>query len=310
MVGLGRDDLARGLRAVGEGQLDGRRAVDDVQAREDVAVLGDDDAAAEAAVGFGLALLRGERGLDEDQRGLDGRVELLREGRWRRLRGEGARDRVVDVLLGDRRRRGLEGDVQDHRREDHGHPGHERAERAGRAGPRRPPGPPRARAEAGRCIGRPSSRWWRYLGHRSRPRDRLVPIDPSGRERPPGQLPASARFPSGSGSRSLASRKSTPGRRMGRSAALGFSRVPVSHADPLHRAAGSPGGQGHRYAAKWHALEGTLPVMRGQGVRAAVVTNPVSTDHRRSGWSSQTKWPAPSITSSRPIPGARPSTIS
>ena len=53
-------------------------------------------------------------------------------------------------------------------------------------GPRRPPGPPRARAEARRCIGRPSSRWWRYLGHRLGLEIGWFRLSPSGRERPSG----------------------------------------------------------------------------------------------------------------------------
>ena len=44
------DDLAGRRRAVGERELDRGRAVDDVEAREDVAGQVDDDAAAEAVV--------------------------------------------------------------------------------------------------------------------------------------------------------------------------------------------------------------------------------------------------------------------
>ena len=52
VLGLGRHDLAGRLRAVGERELDRLRAVDDVEAREDVAGERHDDAAAEPGALF------------------------------------------------------------------------------------------------------------------------------------------------------------------------------------------------------------------------------------------------------------------
>ena len=81
------------------------RAVDDVEAREDVAGEVDDDAAAEAVVLVlvGGRWVRDALGLDEDERRLDGLVDELGEGRRRRHRGEGAGDGLVDLALGERR---------------------------------------------------------------------------------------------------------------------------------------------------------------------------------------------------------------
>ena len=69
--------------------IDGRVG-DDVEAGQDVAGVVDDDAAAEAAA---RRRATGSRlgaviGLDEDERGLDGGVDQLREGRAGRLRGQ------------------------------------------------------------------------------------------------------------------------------------------------------------------------------------------------------------------------------
>ena len=53
------DDLGGRRRAVGERELDRGRAVDDVQAGQDVAVEVDDDAAAEAVVVVGVGASSG-----------------------------------------------------------------------------------------------------------------------------------------------------------------------------------------------------------------------------------------------------------
>ena len=107
VLGLRADDLGGRRRAVGEGELDRGRAVDDVEAGEDVAVEVDDDAAAEAVVVLvGHVGSVDAFGLDEHERRLDGLVDDLREGRRRGLGGEGAGDRLVDLPLGERGRAG------------------------------------------------------------------------------------------------------------------------------------------------------------------------------------------------------------
>ena len=117
-----------GLAAVGEGQLDGRGAVDHVAARQDVAALVDDHAAAEAAALVVPGTLRSDAlGLDQHERGLDRLVDGLGEGRRRRDGGERARDAVLHVLRGQRRRARGEDAVEDDGGQRDGGPGGERA---------------------------------------------------------------------------------------------------------------------------------------------------------------------------------------
>ncbi len=124
--------------------------------------------------GVGVAL-----GLDEHERRLDPLVHDLREGRRRRLRGEGAGDGVVDVLLGEGGRlRGEEADQED-RGQGHGRADADGSEtgQAGagvrsRAAPRRAPPPAGWR--------RPGSWRCRSLGHRQGLAEELASDAPDG----------------------------------------------------------------------------------------------------------------------------------
>src|SRR5664280_749761 len=94
---LAHGDLRGGLGPIGERELDGIRAGDHVQAREDVARLVDDHAGADA-----LARLPGpgrKLGLDEDERRTDRLVDELGRGRRGRLRGKHAGNRVPHLAL-------------------------------------------------------------------------------------------------------------------------------------------------------------------------------------------------------------------
>ena len=171
VLGLGRHDVAGRFRPVGERELDRLRAVDDVEAREDVAGERHDDAAAEPGALFLCVLALDAGRLDEDERRLDGLVHGLREGRRRRHRGEGAGDRRLDVLLRRARGRGVEEAVHedDGQGDDRADP--ERGEvRGRRASTAARPAAPRARRP--RVVGgRRSDRWRRRcLGHPERPR--------------------------------------------------------------------------------------------------------------------------------------------
>ena len=150
--------VAPARRPVGERDLDVRRPVDDVERREDLAGVGDDDAAAEAAGGrAGVGGRRGVGpgvGLDQDERRLDRVEHELRARRPGRLRREHVVDGVDDLALRDagfgREQRGVEGDAEE-RGEDAGQ------ERRGATEPGdRPPAP--ARVSGGSARGGGSSR--------------------------------------------------------------------------------------------------------------------------------------------------------
>ena len=117
-------DLRARARAVGERDVDLGRIGDHVEAGQDVAGGGDHDAAAQPVVGTCRSLRLGLLRLDQDERRPDRRVDLLGEGGRRGDRGERLGDRVVDVVLRQRRRARDERAPEQDRDE-----GHQRARR-------------------------------------------------------------------------------------------------------------------------------------------------------------------------------------
>ena len=91
---LAGDDLAADVRAVGEGQVDRVGVRDDVEAGQDVAGGVDHDARARRP--RATAWPRpGDSRLDQHERGLDGRVDRLGEGRGRVSARRARRDRLA-----------------------------------------------------------------------------------------------------------------------------------------------------------------------------------------------------------------------
>ena len=94
---LGGDDLSAGFGAVREYDLDLTRAGDDVVSGQDITALIDDHATANPYPIFFLVIFA--LGLDEDQGGENGLVDLGRKRRWWRGRGHRLYDALVNLIL-------------------------------------------------------------------------------------------------------------------------------------------------------------------------------------------------------------------
>ena len=126
--------IASAVEPSGKVTFDGRCVPDDVERGEDRSLVVDDHARPDRARLAGR-IGRGQRALDEDDRGLDGGVDLLAASRRRGLRGEDAGDDVADVTGGQRGRRWTDDAIERDREERGDHPGDERDGSPG-AGPR------------------------------------------------------------------------------------------------------------------------------------------------------------------------------